>query len=224
MTAFITPRQCQCALSACSQTQLVGCLSPSTHPPIHPIHPIHPINTPVCSRCWMLDALPQIVLRTVNSSRSAYACYVFKESFFQEFNAPNLPWTPDPASTQAGSSSSPSQQSSESAEPLRCKASSKVCDYGAQSIQHSMRARACARHLARHASVCTSSVCAKRLAMYPSVWHCKKSQQQQQHKVSQDSCMCGYSGAQLYTTCIQHTEANWSSIQHQVNLETARLP
>jgi hypothetical protein len=66
----------------------------------------------------------QLVLRTVNSSRSAYACYLFKEGFFHEFLAPTLPWAP--AAGAATQGSQPATNATES-EPIRCKASSKSC-------------------------------------------------------------------------------------------------
>ena len=67
----------------------------------------------------------QLVLRTVNSSRSAYACFIFKESFFEDYNAPGLPWAPSAAGPR-DDATQPGTAAGTAAEAIRCKASSKV--------------------------------------------------------------------------------------------------
>ena len=58
----------------------------------------------------------QLALRTVNSSRSAYACYLFAPGFFMQFNAN----TPQNGGATGGG------DGDEEEEPFRCKITMKV--------------------------------------------------------------------------------------------------
>jgi len=78
----------------------------------------------------------QLLLRTVNAARSAYACYIYNENFFQEYEAPNLPWAPTNATTQRSQASG-----TEGGDAIRCKAVSKVRGAGAVSAALTARLR-----------------------------------------------------------------------------------
>eukprot|EP00039_Didymoeca_costata_P014352 m.230648 g.230648 ORF g.230648 m.230648 type:complete len:483 (-) comp16001_c0_seq6:2246-3694(-) len=71
----------------------------------------------------------QLVMRTVNSSRSAYACYAFRENFFEEYRVEGVSWAP--AAVQASSQSQDDSQmqptQSSQTDAIRCKALSKCC-------------------------------------------------------------------------------------------------